>query len=95
MQDELWLRRGARGEIEQQRVVGAGFAVGDKRRGRAMSRLPPGPARHRSADGNPAPRAGETGEFVGLAGAGDDVADATAGKAVDEIVAAQAASSPG
>ena len=62
VRDQLGQRRGARGEVEQQRVAGPGDALGanaarNSERGRVrMPPRPPRPRRPRSASSRPAPR---------------------------------------
>ena len=95
VEDQLRLGRRARGEIEQQGVARPGLAVGDELRRRVVPGLPAVPARRGPADRDPGVVAGQVGEFGGVLGGGDDMADPAAGEAVGEIVAVQAMSSPG
>ena len=56
---------------------------------RVVTRFPAMPAGGCPADGDPRVVASEVGEFAGVVGAGDDMADLAAREAIDEIVAVQ------
>ena len=90
VQHELGPRRRARGEIEQQRIVGRRRAVGREIARRdfsssAKSRQPGGALADRDAHGVLA----AAGEFVGLGAVGDDEAGASAREAVVDVRAAE------
>ena len=89
VQDELWFGGGARREIQQQRISGACLAVRDELGRSVVTRLPGRPAGSGATDRNPRVIAGKIGEFAGIVGAGNDMADPAAGKAVEKIVSRQ------
>ena len=94
--DQLGLRRGARREVEQQRVVARGRAVG-----RELGRAPRRCRRSRSQPSTAPPTAirvqspGTASNLPRVRGRDDDVARTAALDPVDQVVAAAAASSPG
>ena len=93
VQDELRRRRGAGGEIKQQRIVGARFTIGSELRRRMIPLFVRNPARRVGAkviaDHDPRIVSGQVCEFRRGVGAGDDMADAAARKAIGKIVAGQ------
>ena len=66
MQHQLRLRRRAGGEIQQQRIVGVGFAVRRELRRRGQQLVVAAPAGDRVADGDAGQAAVQAVEFAGL-----------------------------
>ena len=88
VRDELRLRGGARGEVEQQRVAGPGGAAGPElsRPGeRVRVRVPSGRRAPLRADRDPGPLARHRAELRQLGRVGDDVPDLASRDAVDEV----------
>jgi len=92
VQHQLGLGRGARGEVQEQRVVGPGRGVGDVRRGRLQRGRVVLPARRhlarRSTDHDARVIAGEHVELGRGRRSADHVPDGTALEAVGQIVGA-------
>ena len=89
VQHELGLGGRARGEIEQQRVVHGGRAVGGEDRVVAVGLLEGDPAGGGAADADAAVVARQIREFRRVARTGDDVAHVAALQAVAQVVGRQ------